>query len=199
MDFQGIRTLGFDERVKKYITKLIETGGCLLWLFFIIAFFFACSWLSLLNTRVIPEQDTRSMLLADYKPWEYTAFKPVDAAIIEAIEADRGKEYSAFEIAFVEGWLWWTPIPEDYGDPIETSVAGNLSSEPSVTLQPSSPLLTNNSTDQSSSTTTPTPTFTPIATTSETSTTTVTTTVTTSSIHCRSLKWKAPPDQVHLK
>jgi len=82
---------------------------------FLLKAFFSCSWLSFLNTRIIPERDTRSKLIADYCPWTSSDLKTVDAAIFGAIAADKGEDVSGPEECTGEGWDWLTPMPKNEG------------------------------------------------------------------------------------
>src|SRR3990170_5316296 len=73
--------------------------------------FLSCGLLSPIGTRQTASADTRSMLRADYFPWQFLPFRPVDPAILEDIATETGKEAVALDLSVggtAVGWFWWT-------------------------------------------------------------------------------------------
>jgi hypothetical protein len=50
-----------------------------------------CGWMSLLGTRVLIVEDTRARIQADYSPWPFLSFLPVDPDILADISAETGR------------------------------------------------------------------------------------------------------------
>lgn len=117
--------------------KFVKAGGWLAALLLVFGFLLGSSWLSLLTLGELPEEDTRSKLYADYKPWEYALFQPVDQAIIGAIESDRGDNIDLEdpEEAPEGDWFWETPtpVPGEEETPIAPTLAATRTPAPSST------------------------------------------------------------------
>lgn len=99
----------------QHTTSFIKVGGWLAATLLIFGILLGSSWLSLLTMSDLPEEDTRSKLFANYSPWEYVSFQPVDLAIVSAIESDRGDNIDLDnpDEAPEGDWFWATPLPED--------------------------------------------------------------------------------------
>ena len=111
MSDKRVKADNSDERERKRTVRILQGSGCLIAPLFILIFFCSCSWLSLLGTGTILEQDTRSSLFANYRPWEFTVFKPVDPSIIEQIATDRGKDGYQIKTTNGIGYFWLAPAP----------------------------------------------------------------------------------------
>lgn len=58
--------------------------------FFIFSLLYVSSYVALLQLPPYQGMDMKSQLTADYRPWPFLEFQPVDPAIIEEIRQDRG-------------------------------------------------------------------------------------------------------------
>jgi hypothetical protein len=72
--------------------------------FCIITLIYGSSYLALLWLPPHPEVDMRSQLTADYSPWDFLVFQPVDPAIIEEIR----QEQDLPEQLIIDGSFWPT-------------------------------------------------------------------------------------------
>ena len=81
---------------------------------FILILLFSCGTLSLLQTKITVNEDTSSLLVADYQPWPYEVVQPIRPEIIEEIQKDQGGDLSieSIQSASVSGWFWVTTAPE---------------------------------------------------------------------------------------
>ena len=66
---------------------------------------YGTSYLALFWLPPYERVDMRSQLSADYRPWAFLVFQPVDPAIIEEIKQERGVPGQAI----VDGLSWLTP------------------------------------------------------------------------------------------
>ncbi len=111
-----------------------------------------------------PAADTRSLLRADYQPWPFIVFRPLNPAIIKEIMQDQGIENSLKQ-PLVTGSIWLIPTPtKGKSAPLPTSTRA-----PEVTqdLIPTAPLLSTNTAIPIAN---PTPTRTPLPTPTQTAT-----------------------------
>ena len=135
----------------------------------ILLLLFGCGTLGMFGLR--PAQaDTRSALDADYSPWPFTVFKPVNIEIIDEIQEDAilypGTFAQPVLLTIVPDDFWFTatptltPTPTITGTPLET---GTPTVTPSVTPTGGTPTPTPTvtTTPTESPTASPTATFTP--------------------------------------
>jgi len=113
-------------------TKEEQKGSneLLRWLLFvplILLLVFGCGSLALIQTQPA-FADTRSLIAADYQPWEFTVFKPVDDEIIEEILQDQVPYSETFEDpvqpVVAPGSIWdptETPVPGEPKPPLTTT------------------------------------------------------------------------------
>ena len=81
----------------------------LIWLakgFLIFSLLYCSSLLALVWLRPYAGLDMKSNLVADYSPWTFLEFQPIEPAILEEIKKERGLPE---EIA-IDGMSWSTPI-----------------------------------------------------------------------------------------
>ena len=140
---------------------------------------FACGWLSMFLNPMPALADTGSRLVADYRPWPYVVFRPVDGAIVDEVARDEKKPELAIVIepGVSSGWFWWVPVPGG-GSPTATLAASpswtpKASPTASATRVPSA-TRTLTATATASLTRSPTPTPTQTASATPTRTATVT-------------------------
>ena len=82
-----------------------SSSDLLRWLFFvplILLLIFGCGSLALIQPGTV-HADARSYMAADYQPWEFTVFKPLDPEIV--LEILRDQEL----------------FPETFGEPVQFS------------------------------------------------------------------------------
>ncbi|MFQ5923625.1 MAG: hypothetical protein ACE5M4_12355, partial [Anaerolineales bacterium] len=120
---------------------------------------FGCGTLGMFGLRSA-QADTRSELDADYSPWPFTVFKPVNIEIIEEIQEDQilypGTFAEPVEPTIIPADFWFTPTPTPTPTPTTTGTLGATStSTPTPTGGTPTPTPT--------STSTPTPTESPTA------------------------------------
>ena len=119
--------------------------------------FFLVNQLALWRSHIVPITDTSSMMDADYKPWLYQSFLPVDKNILDEIELDSGIQINDPQPNETQGWFWQPPDDDDRTPtPIGPSRTPTASPTASATTIP---------TDTSIPTDTPTPSNTPTPTT----------------------------------
>ncbi len=100
-----------------------SSGDRLRWLVFIpliLLLIFGCGSLALIQPSPA-HADTRSHIEADYQPWEYTVFKPIDEDIIEEIQEDQ------------------LLYPETFEEPVQPIVATGNFWDPTETPPPDAP------------------------------------------------------------
>jgi hypothetical protein len=122
----------------------------------ILLLLFGCGTLGMFGLR--PAQaDTRSALDADYSPWPFTVFKPVNIEIIEEIQEDAilypGSFAEPVQPTIIPADFWFTPTPTPTLTPTITGTplgTGTATATPSPTPTSGTPT--------STSTTTATPT-----------------------------------------
>ena len=90
----------------------------------IFSLIFGCSTAALLWQPASPEVDTRSALAADYGPWRFVVFQPMDPAAIEEVRRERQLP----EQLVVPGLFWPTPT-------------GQIDPTPPSSPQPANPTL----------------------------------------------------------
>ena len=109
-----------------------SSGDLLRWLVFIpliLLLIFGCGSLALIQTAPA-SADTRSHIAADYQPWEFTVFKPIDEDIIEEIQQDQLLYPETFEEPV-------QPVvaPGSFWDPTETPTPGEPTPTPTTPTQ----------------------------------------------------------------
>ncbi|MCH8094369.1 MAG: right-handed parallel beta-helix repeat-containing protein [Chloroflexi bacterium] len=133
----------------------------------ILLLLFGCGTLGMFGLRSA-QADTRSELDADYSPWPFTVFKPVNIEIIEEIKEDQilypGTFAEPVELTIIPADFWFTPTPTPTLSPTSTGTLV-LTSSPTPTPTGGTPTPTTTSTSTAtpteSPTATPTATFTP--------------------------------------
>ena len=135
----------------------------------VILMLFGCGTLGMFGLR--PAQaDTRSELDADYSPWPFTVFKPVNVEIIEEIQEDAilypGTFAEPVEPTIIPADFWFTPTPTPTPTPTITGTplgTGTPTATPSATPTSGTPTPTSTitATPTASQTASPTATFTP--------------------------------------
>ncbi len=75
----------------------------------VLLFLTVCGQLALTKPKS-PAADTRSLLQADYQPWPFIVFRPVNPAIVQEIMQDQGPE-NRLEQPVVTGSIWLIPTP----------------------------------------------------------------------------------------
>ena len=81
--------------------------------------FFLVNQLALWRSHIVPITDTSSMMYADYKPWVYQSFLPVDENILDEIERDTGNQINNPQPNETQGWFW--PTQDKNNTPTPTS------------------------------------------------------------------------------
>ncbi len=130
----------------------------------ILLLLFGCGTLGMFGLRSA-QADTRSELEADYGPWSYTVFKPVNIEIIEEIQKDAilypGTFSEPVAPIILPADFWFTPMPT----PTPTvTTTGTPSATTTPTPTPTGGTLTPTPTSTSSATPTESPTALPTAT-----------------------------------
>lgn len=74
------------DRKYRQILGLISVPIILMLLFFLV------NQVALWRSHIVPITDTSSMMDADYQPWVYQSFLPVDENILDEIELDTGNQ-----------------------------------------------------------------------------------------------------------
>ncbi len=90
----------------------------------VLLFLTVCGQLALTKPKS-PAADTRSLLQADYQPWPFIVFRPVNPAIVQEIMQDQGPE-NRLEQPVATGSIW----------PIPTPTKGKVASIPTSTREP---------------------------------------------------------------
>jgi len=135
----------------------------------ILLLLFGCGTLGMFGLR--PAQaDTRSELNADYSPWPFTVFKPVNIEIIEEIQEDQilypGTFAEPVQLTVRPDDFWFTSTPTPTPTPTVTGTppgTGTPTATPSPTPTSGTPTPTSTTTatPTESPTASPTATFTP--------------------------------------
>ncbi|MFV1858732.1 MAG: Calx-beta domain-containing protein, partial [Anaerolineales bacterium] len=137
----------------------------------ILLLLFGCGTLGMFGLR--PAQaDTRSELNADYSPWPFTVFKPVNIEIIEEIQEDQilypGTFAEPVEPTIIPADFWFTPTPTPTatttGTPSATTTPTPTPTGGTLTPTPTGGTPTPTTTSTSSATPTESPTALPSAT-----------------------------------
>jgi len=128
-----------------------------------------CGWVSLLGVKALIVEDTRAKIQADYSPWPFLSFLPVDSAILDEISEHTGRSINLNLQDSSSSSLWGNPTPAL----IETA-AGEPTSIPLYSQTPTAGLTTPTATLEG--TTGATPTSTPATTLTATIPPTTTTT-----------------------
>ena len=83
----------------------------------------ACGWLSLHGAEVLIVEDTRARIQADYSPWPFLSFMPIDSAILEEISKHTGRTINVNLQDSSDSSLWGnsTPLPKETDTGIPTS------------------------------------------------------------------------------
>jgi hypothetical protein len=101
-----------------------------------------CGRISLLGATAMVVEDTRAKIHADYSPWSFLSFLPVDPAILSEISKDTGRISAVLEQDSSNQSFWGNPTstpsatmagePTSSPTPSETPTAGDPS--PTATL-----------------------------------------------------------------
>jgi len=135
----------------------------------ILLLLFGCGTLGMFGFRSA-QADTRSELKADYSPWPFTVFKPVNIEIIEEIQEDQilypGTFAEPIKPTIVTADFWFTPTPTPTPTPTTTGTPlGTTTPTVTPSATPTSgtatPTSTSSATPTESPTALPTATFTP--------------------------------------
>ena len=148
--------------------KRVVSWGCLRWLPaipLIILLIFGSGSVALVQASPAPS-DTLSQISADYQPWEFTVFKPVDIEIIEEIQRDQVLYPEVFEEPvqpLAAAGSFWDPIAAPIlTSPTPTPTQIAVSTETVAPVSPTvSETLTATASPSASLSPSPTATFTP--------------------------------------
>lgn len=115
-----------------YKDDLLGFSRWLLVLPIVLVVLFACGQIASLRQPVVAAADTRSKLSADYSPWGFASFAPVDIEIISQIRGDGGIGIANL---VVPGIYWPEPAPaqtEPTGLPSRATSVAELPTATSV-------------------------------------------------------------------